>query len=335
MKKISIVVIIILLLFIEATNCFASIENSPAMVYASGDELEYVYNALLSDQQISAMMETYERSIMKETITRVYCLDPVNYAKTGEMVIEPLFADEEKTEPVYIAKIIDRDNNYDGNIRFSVVNGIAHHLVSSAAAKDRDVGSLEASCSYADHAERIRKCLGKDEFIPATDVIYVIVDFIGQFFYIKNNNDQFICVGNVPKDNSSVSAGKTDYIIDAATVKELSDKIIHRMEQLKAEQEKWESEHPGEIYEVPDGGFGGQCISSQCSELNDIKDISNYLNIDFSVNRGMPDYVKLPGEQPAHSNGIMAVITASGAVLTVVAVALITFAVKKKKTNNV
>ncbi len=332
-KHIKLFVLLFILPLILNHFCSASELQDHAMVYASGDELEYAYNALWQDQQIPVTLEAGRLSVVKESITRVYCIDPLEYARTGEMTVEPLFYDDAKNQPVYMVKMIDENGDFAGNMRFSVKDGTAYYHGHSTVSEN---ALSSASCSYADHAERIRKYLGEDELISPTDVIYVMVDWIGKYFYIKNEKyDLFFSVGSLPTDYAKKYGGGQDTSVDAAKLKELSDRQLQYFEEHIAAYREWKAEHPDEEY-ISIGGYGGENVSSVCSELNDIKDISNYFNIDFSVNRGMPDYVKLPVKLSAEKTNIRPIIILSASVAAVAAVSVICFiAVRKKKRGKV
>ncbi|MBQ1848567.1 MAG: hypothetical protein II135_11220, partial [Clostridia bacterium] len=203
----------------------AAADEADSMIYASGDELEYAYNALWADWHIPAALECDELSVVKESITPIYYIDTLEYARTGVMTIERAFAGGLDTEPLYIVKLIDKEGNFAGNMTFRVKDGVAKPSGQTIVSED---GFCTASCSYADHAERIRKYLGEDELIPPTDVIFVLAEDICQFFYIKNEKyDLFFAIGCLPTNyTKKYCVGEDDMAVDAAKLKELSDRQL-------------------------------------------------------------------------------------------------------------
>jgi len=328
MKRRIIIIFVMMFVFITTITCFASNDKEKSIVYVSGDELEFVYSALQKDR-IPAILESDGLSIVKESISRVFYLDTLECARASEITIKPLFDDDENSEPIYIAKLTDKNANYAGNIRFKVKDGIAYQQYTTIKS---ETASTQAPCSYADHAERIRKCLGEEELIPPTDVIYVLAEALGDFFYIKNEkHDQFICVGYLHENDAGNYSCDYDWVLTAEEFKELCNQELQRYERDMAEYDEWRAEHPDEEYPYI-GGYGVYSTSNQTVDINDIIDISEYLDVDYSVNRSMPDYVKLPVKLSAEKTNIRPIIILSASVAAVAAAAVVcVIALKKKK----
>ena len=165
--------ILICLLTLSLT-CYAESNKSGAMVYASGKQLDQIYESFQSDSSdIKIMLETYSLTVVKESITPVYTLSLSEYAQSGKMNIVPMWCSHSGLESngkgnVYVAKTITSEKQYDGKLLFYVENGTAYNLLYEFSAyspmlPDDLPGSASdaASPSYADHAQRISSALGE------------------------------------------------------------------------------------------------------------------------------------------------------------------------------
>lgn len=332
MKRITLYTLIsIFVLFILSLPCFAE-ESSPAMVYASGEELQYVFDSTQKEDSEFYKLLGYDGlSVVKETISPVYTIDLFEYSRTNEMTVVPLYSGEKNEDKVYIAKMIDKKSEYAGFIQFYVKGGIAYRMFSLEYPFDYRNSSIQASPSYADHAERIRKCLNADSLISPYDVKYLCLDGLGDFFYIKNQNyDRLIAVGVVSdKDGTNSADVITDYSLDRAELKQIADSQREQRDKMLAEKEAWEKEHPGETWVMIGGGYGTSYASGVCSEVDNIQNVAEYLDIDYSLSRAV-DY-KTELSEKADGKNTLLIITVSISVLIVSAAVLLTVFIRRKK----
>ena len=111
--------------------------------------------------------------------------------------------------------------------------------------------------------------------IPLSDVKYVIIERIGEFFYIKNeSHDIFVSLGLI-YNKSTEGSTVTDYTLNKTELKILSDNRLRQYEKMMEEKKEWEKEHPGEEWHYY-GSDGGTPISSICSEVDNILDIDAF-----------------------------------------------------------
>ena len=302
--------ILICLLTLSLT-CYAESNKSGAMVYASGEQLDQIYESFQSDSSdIKIMLETYSLTVVKESITPVYTLSLSEYAQSGKMNIVPLWCSHSGLESngkgnVYVAKTLTSEKQYEGTLTFFVENGTAYFFMHTFSVNSpfwqddfSDSASYAASPSYADHAKRISSALGETNLISAHDVKYVLIDSLGSFFYIKNNkHDRFFSTGYISASNSSTKPnGIVDYSIDATgELWNLANDYWAKEKAFLAEKAEWEAKHPGEVWDKT-GGIGVSPIVSECSHVDNILDIASYLNIDYSINYSLPEYQELNNE---------------------------------------
>ena len=262
-----------MLLSLFSPFCYAE-EEKESTVYASDEEIENIYRIIQENKwDFSALLLNNELEVLKESITPVYFLDTLDYARSGIISINRSYFRKEDGL-VYTVKLIDKNKKYAGNMIFYIKDNMAGHLLSQSVSS----GFYRASCSYADHAERIRKILGREEIIPISDVRYVIIDGVGNFFYVKNNGkDYFIAEGYILEKKEDYNRYNQDIsILDSQQLKVIADNQLLRYEQFLLEKEQWEKDHPGEIWDYT--GDNSQTIVHICSEIQDIVDIPNYFN---------------------------------------------------------
>ncbi len=271
--------------------CFANTHNGNSMVYASKELSDKLYELLQKDSfDYKKVFDSYKLTVVKETITPIYYVDMLPYAQTGEFNIKPVWlspnnAPNKGKGNCYIAKLLTYDNQYAGAIEFYIENGIAYSARYFPSENSGDWPNNEyylASPSYADHDERIAEILGEDEIIPAKDVKYVSIDWIGSFFYIKNDkHDVLVSVGYISADKSDTFFGKSDYLVDHYTeLLDIAEDQLNKYEKYLKYKAEFEEKHPGEIML----GYNNMSpIISGCSEVDNILDIAEYLNIDYSL----------------------------------------------------
>ena len=194
-----------------------------------------------------------------------------------------MYAGKNMDKRVYSSKMIDGNNAFSGSMTFYVDDGIAYRLYSSPQ-PFKEYEYQYASTSYADHAKRIQKILKLDSLVSPVDVKYVVIDGVGDFFCVKSQDRMhFIAVGIMPVALEHTDKFPIDYALDDVGLKQIADQQLEKYNAHLAEVEKWEKEHPGEEWTAT-GSSDGQTIVSQCSEVDNVLDIAEYLNIDFTVN---------------------------------------------------
>lgn len=325
--------------------CFADSDSADSMVYASGEQLNQIYEALQKDSyDFKNALEIDSLTIVKESITLVYTLNMLEYAKSGKLNVVPMWCSHTGLESrgngnVYIAKTITSDKQYGGNIMFYIENGVAYNLNYSPSEYspmwEKAGGMYPASSSYADHAARISSALKETNFVSVHDVKYVVIDSVGEFFYVSNaKHNDLISTGYVSTNASNKPIETIDYSIDATEellniAKDYSDKT----EAYLKEKAEWEAMHPGEIWDVT-GGVGISPIITGCSRVDNILDIASYLNIDYSVDFESANNFENAADVDAPSVidewGTFGII---GSAIIVVAICLF-FVVKKIKRNR-
>ena len=287
MKKIIFALITVISLLLTVP-CVAEKMEGTGMVYASGIELESTFEALTqedlsSSSDVAKLLKYDDLSIVKESITPVYTINMLDYSKTNELVITPMYAGKNMDKRVYSSKMIDGNNAFSGSMTFYVDDGIAYRLYSSPQ-PFKEYEYQYASTSYADHAKRIQKILKLDSLVSPVDVKYVVIDGVGDFFCVKSQDRMhFIAVGIMPVALEHTDKFPIDYALDDVGLKQIADQQLEKYNAHLAEVEKWEKEHPGEEWTAT-GSSDGQTIVSQCSEVDNVLDIAEYLNIDFTVN---------------------------------------------------
>ena len=251
MKTIKLMSAILLaaILFTAAVCCFSA--ESGGSVYASPEDREYVYDCALKDSfDLHNMMVNEGLSIVKESITPVFRFDLLEYAETGKLSITPYEISSEGADAAqrYAAKVINAENEFAGNLTLYVDGGIAHSLgFVHAAAQNERYGC--ASCSYADHAERIASLLGLEEPIPPEDVKYLSVVWIGECFYVQKNGKEYL----VPIGTAGAEDGETA-VITENDLRSIAGEYRAYYEDLLKQKAEWEKEHPGEEYSPINGG---------------------------------------------------------------------------------
>lgn len=346
MKK-TMILSLVSFMLIFSIPCSANSIMDDSMVYASGNRLNQVYEALQKDSFVyKKVLESYSVTVIKESITPVYTIDLLDYAETRKLDIRPMMHTGEPADDgigdVYIAKTITSDRKYGGNIMFSVKDGIAEGMIYSpsaySATQTSPVGSYAASSSYADHAVRIKTALNASDIIPVEDVRYVFINGMGGFFYIKNNEyDILFAVGNINADASDSSTSQLDYSIDPHTeLLNIADAYSEEYNKFLAEKTEWEAAHPGKLWNAT--GFNGVSpIVSDCSQVDNIIDIAEYLNIDYSrdflVSTNTSASASLSAS-PSNNSKIVYYIAAGVFALILVSSAILVFRLKSKKVKR-
>ncbi len=281
MKKIICVIVTLVIMLVPLSQTVIAAEAEQEMVYVSNADRERVYAVTQKEsfKRYSAFKE-WGVEIVKDSITPVYEIDPLEYARTGKYSIVR-FSHKSSNEDVYIAKTVTAQGEYAGNIMFDAGSNasICNFIPTNAIEEFRDKTIIQSSCSYADHAARIRDSFKLNSFVSPTNVKYVSINGVGRFFCVNiEGTDYFINAGSVNINSSN----KTDLILTAEDLKELADKELKEYNEQLAEKEKWEKEHPGEVYTV-DGGETSLQIEGGFSRIDNIMNIAEYLNIDMQA----------------------------------------------------
>ena len=266
--------------------------TSEEMVYASEDVRETLYAATQEESfDCFNILELYGWKIVKESITVVYTIDMEELADNGKLVVEPGFDEDTDDGRVYIAKLVDEEGEYVGNLGLKIEDGIAFgHFYDGTPETQAQNGKYRASSSYADHAVRIQNMLKTPDFVSVYDVKYIQVSRVGWFFYIENQDEPvMIPVGYVNVEASNVEP--SDKADDWWTVEKLKEQvgiIVEWKRELKAFKEAWEAEHPGEAFSYAIGGPPVTTAAGGCGPIDNILNIDEYLGI------GTESQYKLP-----------------------------------------
>ena len=286
MKKriFSLCLCLIMLLTLASVSVGAA--TSDEMVYASEDVRETLYAATQKESfDCYKKLERYGWKIVKESITVVYTIDMEELADNGNLIVKPVFDEDADDGRVYIAKLVNEEGEYVGNLTLAIEDGIAFgRLVDGTPEVQAQNGKYRASCSYADHAVRIQNMLKTPDFVSVYDVKYIQVSRVGWFFYIENQDEPILIpVGYVNVEPSTVEP--SDNAENWWTVEKLRaqvDKIV----QWKRELEAWEAEHPGEYVTI--GGPSVITAGGDCGPIDNILNIDEYLGIGNESQNKLP-----------------------------------------------
>lgn len=257
--------------------------TSEEMVYASKDARETLYAATQKESfDCYKKLERYGWKIVKESITVVYTIDMEELADNGNLIVKPGFDEDADDGRVYIAKLVNEEGEYVGNLTLTIEDGIAFgRLVDGTPEVQAQNGKYRASCSYADHAVRIQDMLKTPDFVSVYDVKYIQVAYVGWFFYIEDQDEPImIPVGYVNVEPSNVEP--SDKADDWWTVEKLRvqvDKIVQWDRENKAFAEAWIAEHPGEEFSYTIGGPSVITAGGGCGPIDNILNIDEYLGI--------------------------------------------------------
>ena len=301
MKKFLSIVILFALLALSlcVPMTVSASETSGEMVYCSNAEREEIWQRIQTEKP-SPWEELEEAGIqiVKESITPVYTIDWTALAETGEVEVKlnvtPHISGANYYS--YVAKTITAEGEYGGTYIITVFDdgrvigyftpspAIDHYRYDSITGKRR---SNSASCSYADHAERIRLLLNKEEIVSPYDVKYVflasqMVHPRGAYFYIESEQ-VFIPIGVTSA--SATEKDVRDFVLTPEDMRPQAEKDLEEYNAFLERKAAWEKEHPGETF-LAVGGEGSPYSFSAapvCSHLGNVNNIAEYLGIDMTT----------------------------------------------------
>ncbi|MBR5278635.1 MAG: hypothetical protein IKU23_05140 [Clostridia bacterium] len=287
-KTILCLLVLICMMFSVATVCYADDNEATVRVYAPKSVQDFLYQATQSeDFDQYDFLKSLNLSIVKETITKVYTLDFLEYSVTNHFELKPSVVsnraseEEQREGNEYIAKLVTADGEHAGNIFLHKIGNVVSGDIDPAPILQEHFSDtrFRQSCSYADHAERIKQILGTEEFVSAADVAFIRQSNIGLCFLINHQGKQVaIPIGYY---NPALET-ETDYIYSNEKLKEISDWWVLEDKaywEIKAEYEKEYPDFP--FFIAGDNCCGIPCprpIIAGCSTVNNIQNIYEYLN---------------------------------------------------------
>ncbi|MBE6552525.1 MAG: hypothetical protein E7665_10410 [Ruminococcaceae bacterium] len=281
MKRIKLILTIVFILTLCLTvsgPVYASEEKE--MVYADKKTQNELYSMLNSSTfDLYAALQADNLMIVKESITRVYTISLLKYAQSGSFEVEPMTSGVDKNS-VYIAKVVTSDGAYAGNISFYVNNNTAYNLLFSPSPVLSDYyAGVEnpryiASCSYADHAQRIQGMVNRSSFVPVENVKYIVIDNVTQGFLVEDEKTFNI----IPAGYMSTERFNTvDVNLTSSDLSDLASEYLENYNKQMKEREEWASKHPNEEWSFT-GAYLSPIISG-VSAVDNINNIYEYLNI--------------------------------------------------------
>ena len=295
MKKFRILLALILGgLIIFSVPAFAmNRENIPGdSVYASASEQNGLYEIIKKSKNFMAQLNRNKITLLKESITPIYVANLIEYAETGVLEIRPRMLGRMEYDPksnngrLYMAKTVTAEGLFAGNMRFYIKDGVAYTngftptpVLEHYFYPEYGYGSNEflVSRSYADHAKRIQNLTGRESFVPAADVRYVIIDHFGEVFYINDGKEISLVVISADYDVFNDINGEIVYI--GEKLKKIANKKLIEYKEYLTYVEDWKATNPGEL--LPPGGGNTIATMFSVSNLNvdNIVNISEYLRL--------------------------------------------------------
>ena len=310
MKKYFIMCFCIILLFF----CFplSSLAEAPRdMVYAPPQVQDYLYDLIQTELEseeyshIKKILIENNCKIIKESIAPLYELDILEYARSGNIKIVPYSQRNHERDVLfqcYVAKVVMPNGEFAGNLKFFARDGkVIFDMLNKGY--ELDVSNREhyrqytISIDYADHAERIRKILDRDDYVSVTNVKTVYVPCYGSVFWIDNGSEFPIIIPcsfepnvNHKDYDYETAVSLTDTIITESELYATAQNELSLYEDYYKQVERWESEHPGETAQLF-GYIYGRLSSPPrlCSEVDNISNVYEYLGITPDDYRGELD----------------------------------------------
>lgn len=316
MKKITILIIICLLMTF-VMPVFAK-GSSDDMVYASVSEQNKIYEMITSDAYDGyAYVKYHNYEYIKESITPVYTLDVYEFAEKGTVNLVPRVTEQyvgEKLESgrVYVVKYVDVNKSFRGNEFFVVTSSGVAFLCDEIVVDDPNI-SNPVSCSYADHAERVKNVLNTNGFVSTTNVRFVTIEGIGSYFYVsQRRNNGFFSVSYETNENQKLGdmAGKDPELITVSELQKYAGRYVKEREEAEKKAEEYLKAHPGSQV------IGGPLVLGCMGPCSGVKDI-------YNIN----EYLAAGAEQ---SNGAFPIVIAGSSILTIALVTPTLWRLKKK-----
>ena len=266
--KILITIISLLFTVLTALNVFSTGSQNEEEV-----DKELIYSYLMSEGFDGyKYLKNEGLGVDIESIARVYIVDIARYVETEKFEIFPWTKSEGKTAggKVYIAKVINDNGDFCGNLEFYVLDGIARQMLFTPSPLTLDdiikeKSSYYESCKFSDNKELIEKTLNFSN-ISDRDVRIVMIDGYGWLYYIENPSVDAIvsCLYTGYDGSRTASVITKEELLNAAKekVKAINDEL--------AAKAKWESEHPGEIWSYT-GNFSGFSDFIRPAEIKETK----------------------------------------------------------------
>ena len=264
MKKAVLLYLLVLLIISSIGTTVSGKDDS--MVYVSNQDREAIYQATQDESYNGYKQLQYDNlTILKDSISQVYTVDLLTMCSNTEFGGSIIFYIEDGVayrKTIFPSGNIERyfpdDINTEANKRYL------------------------ASCSYADHALRIQNLLGLSEFVPASDVRFVYINYLGCFFYINTTEHEvMVPVGYLSRDNNTLPY-QQDIVLTEDELLDKAEAYKAVVYQKKEEYLKWVADHPGEEYNLMGGSSGINEIISACSSVENVLNISDYLNINMT-----------------------------------------------------
>ena len=313
MKKILFFTLIIFTLLFLGCGIFlltVGINVEEETVYLSNDQRDEIYQTMVeSCNRYDPVLPTGVY-ILKESITPTYSIDLSEVVRTGEIHVVP-YEEESKNasdgsvyckRQFYYAKTLTATGEFGGNYWLTIKDdgafysayaptSVVEYYSTDCDGKKHKVENFAASYSYADHAERIRALLGKEEIIPAEDVklIYLKHPYYdkGPYFYIESEQ-VLVPVGLMAEDPDSTRPLMQDEYLTLEDLKTMAEQDLKAYEEELARKEAWKEEFP----EVPYAFNCGSTFNPHaylCSRVDNVTDIAGYLDLNMTVKQSDMD----------------------------------------------
>ena len=311
MKKILFFTLIIFTLLFLSCGIFlltVGINVEEETVYLSNDQRDEIYQRMVESSSSyvhCVLVPPTGVTILKDSITPTYSIDLSELVRTGEVEIVPYVWVKANTfrDYVYYAKTVLPTGEFAGNCSlyidaddgdfYSAYNptSVVEYYSTDCDGKKHKVENFAASYSYADHAERIRALLGKEEIIPAEDVKFVYLKHPyydkGPYFYIESEQ-VLVPVGKMAEDPDSTKPLRQDEYLTLEDLKTMAEQDLKAYEEELARKEAWKEEFP----EVPYAFNYGSTFNPHaylCSRVDNVTDIAGYLDLNMTVKQSDMD----------------------------------------------
>ena len=329
-------------------------------VYETQEKQEELSNLLKSDANILNSLKAHKNLIIKESITPVYYIDPIEYLEKGQLILHPVSYRENsdhRYETIYENQDIETNLYVAKGITYGMSRGNNYIFQIDSDGKVFGFGSFgEGNCSkvsFADHKNRIEELLKPlgVETVEPDNVRYVKIagsqkgefDFdYGSAFYFDNGEIKAL----IDVHGYTLLFNENEYLLESelkdafSFLKEKRELETEYLEKYKFNKDIFLSEY------INVSRYGEYYFDSQ-EKIIHITHISEYLENGDYIGE-MPTSNRLVGnveadatddtdvtldsipqnndESKMHTNYILLTI-----LLFAVIVSLVVFAIKKKK----